>query len=226
MERVSVAVGVHYLSSITKRYAVVKSIRYPGYFEFPLVYHDIGLLELNESVTFTNQVRPACLSEVDKLFYNENLYVSGWGVIKEENNQVTDVPMKTVLNQDPHYSCVLDWFGLLSFTSHFCAYHPSSSACYGDSGGPLMNPYAKNKVEVVGIVSFGQNCNSNKPTVFTKVASYNNWIRANAGEYCSHIISISSIPSIPSIPSDLEVDEDYDQSSTISHDLDEGNIDY
>lgn len=186
MTRVSVGVGGHRLSETTERYGVVRSISHPAYSEFPLVYQDIGLLELNESVPFTDKVYPGCLAERDKLVYEEDLVVAGWGVIKEETHELTDVPMKAFLAQTSFIECGLQWFGLLSFTSHFCGFRKTQSACFGDSGGALMSPIGKQKVEVVGIVSFGSNCNSTKSTVFTKVASFNNWIRSHAGDYCSN----------------------------------------
>ncbi|GLH14754.1 Lectizyme, partial [Gryllus bimaculatus] len=52
-----------------------------------------------------------------------------------------------------------------------------TSACSGDSGGPL----AQNG-EVIGIVSWGYiPCGSvNAPSVYTRVSAFNDWILANA----------------------------------------------
>ena len=50
-------------------------------------------------------------------------------------------------------------------------------ACSGDSGGPLVC-LVKNKVTVVGIVSFGKGCSDSSkiPGVYTHVAEYFDWI--------------------------------------------------
>lgn len=50
--------------------------------------------------------------------------------------------------------------------------------CQGDSGGPL-NCHHGDVWQVFGIVSFGsaEGCNTlNKPTVFTRVSAYIDWI--------------------------------------------------
>lgn len=64
--------------------------------------------------------------------------------------------------------------------SQYCAYDPKkiTDSCNGDSGGPLQvflnnNSYVPH---VVGIVSFGVGCGSEYPTIYTRVASYLDWI--------------------------------------------------
>lgn len=50
----------------------------------------------------------------------------------------------------------------------------------GDSGGPLNCQGADGRWEVHGIVSFGSSLGCNyyhKPSVFTRVSAYNNWIQ-------------------------------------------------
>ena len=66
-------------------------------------------------------------------------------------------------------------------TRQICAGNAAKSnkdACVGDSGGPMacMN---KGGVELVGIVSFGPGCGGieNTPGVYTKVASYLDWLK-------------------------------------------------
>lgn len=64
--------------------------------------------------------------------------------------------------------------------SQCCAFDPTEKggACQGDSGGPLqMFPETENIATIVGITSFGPDCNPNKlPTVYTRVAHYLDWI--------------------------------------------------
>lgn len=68
-----------------------------------------------------------------------------------------------------------------------CAGHPHGhDACKGDSGGPLQCPISKDIYSSgwvqIGITSWGPECGTQntKPGVYTRVASYNKWIRETA----------------------------------------------
>ncbi|KAL3064030.1 hypothetical protein OYC64_000349 [Pagothenia borchgrevinki] len=60
------------------------------------------------------------------------------------------------------------------------------SGCNGDSGGPLNCRRTDGAWEVQGIVSFGSGLSCNfpkKPTVFTRVSSYIDWISSKMVAY-------------------------------------------
>lgn len=198
--------GFHKLSQGGKRYKVLKEISHPSYSTTPLVYNDLGLLELEEAVHFTQEVYPACLSVSDRFTYSNDLMVAGWGVIEESSRKLTDVPMKASLSQTNFFRCYYDWFGLLSYTSHICGFQKSQSACFGDSGGALLSPLEDRKAEVVGIVSFGSNCHSTKPTVFTKVSSYHDWIKSQVGDVCVNKKRIEPIDEVKVLTEDSSED--------------------
>ncbi|CAF2120793.1 unnamed protein product [Rotaria magnacalcarata] len=51
--------------------------------------------------------------------------------------------------------------------------------CQADSGGPLMVENADSRWEIIGITSFGKLCgNANTPGIYTRVGTYNNFIRS------------------------------------------------
>lgn len=55
----------------------------------------------------------------------------------------------------------------------------AQDTCDGDSGNSLMR-FASNAWVVEGIVSFGRGCGvENWPAVYTRVASYDQWIRSH-----------------------------------------------
>lgn len=52
-----------------------------------------------------------------------------------------------------------------------------SDACQGDSGGPVfLNDFRSGVSTIVGIVSFGVSCGTELPGVYTRIASYMDWI--------------------------------------------------
>lgn len=53
----------------------------------------------------------------------------------------------------------------------------NSDACQGDSGGPIfLNDNVSGVSTIVGIVSFGVSCGSELPGVYTRIASFMDWI--------------------------------------------------
>nr|XP_029534854.1 chymotrypsin-like elastase family member 3B [Oncorhynchus nerka] len=73
-----------------------------------------------------------------------------------------------------------DWWGIALRTTMVCAGGDGIVAgCNGDSGGPLNCKNPEGVWEVHGIASFvsGLGCNyAKKPTVFTRVSNFNDWI--------------------------------------------------
>ncbi|XP_017720738.1 PREDICTED: chymotrypsin-like elastase family member 2A, partial [Rhinopithecus bieti] len=73
-----------------------------------------------------------------------------------------------------------DWWGSTVKTNMICAGGDGEiSSCFGDSGGPLNCQASDGRWEVHGIVSFGSSLGCNyyhKPSVFTRVSNYIDWI--------------------------------------------------
>jgi len=59
-----------------------------------------------------------------------------------------------------------------------------AGACYGDSGGPLIANESTSPT-LIGLVSYGsaKGCDVKKPTVYTRVAYYKNWIETRKKEF-------------------------------------------
>lgn len=59
-------------------------MRHPEY-SSSFMYHDIALIELDQAVTFTNNIKPVCLEvEQNMKRENRNFTITGYGTIDEQ----------------------------------------------------------------------------------------------------------------------------------------------
>ncbi|XP_056264711.1 chymotrypsin-like elastase family member 2A [Pseudoliparis swirei] len=158
------------------------------------IANDIALVHLAEPVNMTREISPVCLPTAGAVKPAGTLcFVTGWG--DEKGNLFPKV--SKWLNQaalpivdfqtcsKPAY-----WWDTLR-PSMICAGYESpdelKSACQGDSGGPFACPVAGPNTtwEVHGVVSFGaQGCiKDKKPSVFTRVSAFNDWINDNMKKF-------------------------------------------
>ncbi|KAL9693689.1 hypothetical protein quinque_012974 [Culex quinquefasciatus] len=146
--------------------------------------HDIALLKLRKPVDFTKTIKPVCLPKDRSEPSGQIGTVVGWGRTSEGGTlpgivQHVDVPILT-LDQ-----CRNMKYRASRITSNMlCAGKGKQDSCQGDSGGPLLVRKG-DKHEIVGIVSWGVGCGrAGYPGVYTRVARYLPWIRANMDETC------------------------------------------
>jgi len=102
----------------------------------------------------------------------------GWGKTKPVRTFKPSAVLRTIaLNVVSKQSCLTlalgDWAPETIGENVFCAHSGQRKTCYGDSGSPVIG---HNKV--VGIVSWGSGkCgNDNKPSVYTRVPYFADWI--------------------------------------------------
>jgi V8-like Glu-specific endopeptidase len=104
------------------------------------------------------------------------LDLTGWGQIS--GGQGGPLPQKLQHGEFPFITkqeCAQAWGSYITDQT-LCVYESSSSACMGDSGGPLYDETSGNPVQV-GIVSFGTQSCSGAPGVFANVANQSSWIQ-------------------------------------------------
>uniref|UniRef100_A0A670J791 Peptidase S1 domain-containing protein n=1 Tax=Podarcis muralis TaxID=64176 RepID=A0A670J791_PODMU len=146
-----------------------------------LVINDIALLKLAEHVQFSDTIQASCLPAADAVLAQDYpCYITGWGRLWT-NGPISDNLQQALLPVVDHQTCTKwDWWGSMVKTTMVCAGGDGVvSGCNGDSGGPL-NCQGGSNWEVHGIVSFGSGlgCNTaKKPTVFTRVSAYIDWIQ-------------------------------------------------
>ncbi|XP_056400086.1 chymotrypsin-C-like [Hyla sarda] len=158
-----------------------KIIVHEKYSSFLLIRNDIALIKLSEPVQVSDTVQPACLpAKGAVLSHDFPCYVTGWGRLYT-NGPIADNLQQALLPVVDHATCSKsDWWSFQVTTDMVCAGGDGIvSGCNGDSGGPLNCQAADGSWEVHGVVSFGSGVSCNyekKPTVFTRVSAYQDWI--------------------------------------------------
>uniref|UniRef100_A0A3Q0RI65 Elastase 3 like n=1 Tax=Amphilophus citrinellus TaxID=61819 RepID=A0A3Q0RI65_AMPCI len=143
--------------------------------------NDIALIKLSESVTLSDQVQLACIPPAGTVLSNlYPCYITGWGRLYT-GGPIADKLQQALMPVADYATCSQpDWWGIAVRTTMVCAGGDGVVAgCNGDSGGPLNCQNAEGVWEVHGIASFvsGLGCNFvKKPTVFTRVSAFNDWI--------------------------------------------------
>lgn len=165
-------------------YKVKNVIKHPQ-FQPPVKYHDIALVETENTIKLDQFVVPACLHVGDPV-NDEKVQATGWG-LTQYSGSVSDTLQKVVLNKFSTAECAAKYQPVRLMRQGF---DPQSQTCYGDklvskdtcqgdSGGPIQ---IKNKniscmYTVVGVTSFGRACGFvGEPGIYTRVANYVSWI--------------------------------------------------
>nr|XP_020144188.1 proproteinase E-like [Microcebus murinus] len=142
--------------------------------------NDIALIKLSKSAQLGDAVQVATLPPAGDILPNEEpCYITGWGRLST-NGPLPDKLQQALLPVVDYKHCSrLTWWGFSVKKTMVCAGGDVRSGCNGDSGGPLNCPGTDGTWEVHGVASFvsSQGCNTlKKPTVFTRVSAFNDWI--------------------------------------------------
>ncbi|XP_037002010.1 chymotrypsin-like elastase family member 2A [Artibeus jamaicensis] len=145
--------------------------------------NDIALLRLASPVALTDKIQLGCLPPAGSILPNNYpCYVTGWGRL-QTGGALPDILQQGRLLVVDYATCSSpSWWGSSVKTNMVCAGGDGViSSCNGDSGGPLNCQNANGQWEVHGIVSFGSSLGCNyyhKPSVFTRVSNYIDWINS------------------------------------------------
>uniref|UniRef100_A0A0A9YNA4 Serine protease snake n=1 Tax=Lygus hesperus TaxID=30085 RepID=A0A0A9YNA4_LYGHE len=164
---------------------IVKTVAHPQ-FKLPKIYHDVLLVEMNQSVTFNNYVAPICLHRTFEI-ETPKATVVGWGRTGFADD-VSSYLQEADLTLIDHDEC-FRLFGTdaavpqgIDKMAQICAGESDGSkdSCKGDSGSPLLVPEPGSCVNrLVGIVSTGKQCGlANSPGVYARVSTYVPWIES------------------------------------------------
>lgn len=155
-------------------YEIEEIISHPDY-DRGTQRNDIAIVKLNQTVEYTQFVRPICLPNAEPQ-PDEDTIVAGWGRIEEKKDKshlllYVDIPVWD------HDECV-DAMTQPVHETNICAASKTGGkdSCKGDSGGPLMYQARSKRWENVGIVSWGNKCGEAYPGIYTSVLKYLQWI--------------------------------------------------
>jgi len=155
----------------------VKKIIVHQRFSWDDLSNDISLLKLRRPLTLNNDVAVMELAnQGDPLDIGQEYTVEGWGALGFPADKFPSVLQ--VLEGVPHYK-IGKCFRKLPYISkqrHICAGGIRGyDACTGDSGGSLWR-MVDSRPLLYGITSYGYQCATKLPGVYTKVSFFRKWI--------------------------------------------------
>ncbi|XP_035906488.1 pikachurin-like [Anopheles stephensi] len=187
--------------------------------------HDVALLRLNGTVSFTNYVQPVCLDLTETIWveYLADVIgtVVGWGIT--EKNRISDQLLQAELPIVRYTDCVEsnpELYGRLIYSGMYCAgILNGTSPCNGDSGGGMYIKRDK-RWFLRGVVSFsaireGTNyCDSFSYVVFMNVPYYAKWIEQEVDTARAELLKASTAS--VSTRWDSDRNEDYEEDNIYS----------
>ncbi|ODM92500.1 Transmembrane protease serine 11B-like protein [Orchesella cincta] len=160
----------------------VSKVMYHKEFSVETLHDDVAMIKVSEPVNFGSSVSPVCLSEGIPPFDDGSTVgtLVGWGQLSATGVRPF-TPRIADLRIWKQEDCEEAYEGIAPeevLEKTFCAGGfqdgGTTDACKGDSGGPFTI-VRNNRVEQVGIVSFGVGC-GRLPGVFTRTSEYEGWI--------------------------------------------------
>jgi secreted trypsin-like serine protease len=182
-----VLVGTQSLATGGRRIDVTRVTTHPDFIRDTAAANgwlqdDVAVLRLSEAVT---DIEPIAIAESaaqdDDLVPAGTLTrIIGWGALTFDTPGPEELN-HAVLRRNTIAACnTLDLYSGDLTDINLCAgdiEQPGKSACYGDSGGPLIARAGKGKAVQVGVVSGGPGVCGEVPGYFARVGSLAEWIK-------------------------------------------------
>ncbi|CAO1415670.1 unnamed protein product [Diamesa serratosioi] len=171
---------------------------------------DIALIEVKNTITYSNFIKPVCLWTGDNLLDEVKGTVIGWGatsITKEASNEPFEITVPFV----SYKNCLSDYpeLGDVSSPRTFCggARDGIQGPCYGDSGSGM---FVKNKKRYYlrGLVSVSlsdnnKTCDTSVYALYTNIFMFTEWIR-------------QTTEMTRTVPSNCSIDANYGYSCKVS----------
>ena len=151
--------------------------------------NDIALIKLTKPVELDARVSTICLTNQDDGILEKSLIVAGWGNINEGGRILLPSSLQRatlrVINDDVVTCGQSSIWSRQSSNYVLCAIGDTNTGetnvCLGDSGGPLVGNrnglwYLYGIVSYVLVDPIDSSCLTYKPSYFTRVAKYYEWV--------------------------------------------------
>ena len=149
---IDILVGAHRLSDNSQRVQGDRVIVHPGY-DSAALENDLALVRLSTTVTQTPIALYTPVAGVDELRFMRATVI-GWGVF--DSGGFPDALREVALPLVDWKRCADAFVSPITDNMICAGYHPlTKTACYGDSGGPLMVQDEGGQWLQIGIVSWG-----------------------------------------------------------------------
>ncbi|XP_071778529.1 chymotrypsin-like elastase family member 2A [Centroberyx gerrardi] len=160
--------------------AVEKIVVHPGWTGDLGKGNDIAVLRLVNPVYDNGFVAIADLPAPGQMLpHGFTCYITGWGLMGTGGSIPAILQVAPIAVVEHSVCSQPGWWGSIALRTMVCAGGDGiTSGCQGDSGGPL-SCFTDGAWRVHGVVSYGPSgdCNQvSKPTVFTRVSSFQDWI--------------------------------------------------
>ncbi|KAH0808540.1 hypothetical protein GEV33_014250 [Tenebrio molitor] len=174
----TVVAGTNQLNATNPlRLKVAQIIVHPEY-SSSLILNDVALLRLETPVEESEEVQIVGL-ETEYVDTVRDCVLVGWGRTSYPGSIPNDLQF---LNERtyPNDECVNRWASAHAvYSSQICTLTKvGEGACHGDSGGPLV-VVKDDKFSLIALVSWGSPCARGMPDVYTRVASFHEFITDN-----------------------------------------------
>ncbi len=183
-DAVKIVAGDHVTTTVQESERVYYPLRFLPHedYDHDTLHNDIALIELTEEIQYNDTISPVCLP-TSLPHAGAISTTTGWGLTLRTGD-------KTHLNElhvpiVAHTVCSSpQYWGDYVTADMVCAGYHRHSVCRGDSGGPLVyNNNGNSPYSLIGVTSFvAKHCRTGggtKPSVFTSVYSYLDWIGNN-----------------------------------------------
>ncbi|CAL4127552.1 unnamed protein product, partial [Meganyctiphanes norvegica] len=162
---------------VTKKYSIKKWVTHDFYIKVCQNFdndlddynrYDVALIELRESISFDDTIRPVCLRSRDRNQYaGATATVTGWGATSTSHESDYLKYASVVILKNSNFLC--NRHAKMS-PEKLCARRKTGAACQGDSGGPLVVVDQNNRHVQVGVVSYQWDPKCYEPTVYARVS--------------------------------------------------------